>query len=192
MKKIRKKPPQGTGQSEGKVEKAESSPGVEATQWDVGGYSQWREETPEYWNTWAWPPHSDWKPWSGSFDYSWDRDSYRSPMSKEEDETVFKTPEPTRRTDSAQKLMSLASTSSLEVAEVHDQLRRCNSGDQMSFEYRLQQAKSAKKNEQNTKTQVPEDHGRWEILLLATHLLIPYYLQVRSLVVKSMGLEVKK
>ena len=158
VRKILKRKAKGTGQQEENAKKKESP---ETSKWDAGGYSQWREEAPEYWNNWAWPPHSDWKPWSGSYDYSWNGDSYRSPGSKEGD-GAFNTPEPTRRTDSAQKLMSQASTSSLEVAEVHDQLKRCNSGDQMSFAYRLQQAEEETKNNQDAKTQAPQDHGFWE------------------------------
>ena len=100
--------------------------------WDVGGYSQWREEAwaEPQWENWAWPPYSGWRPsyWQQAY---WDKDW-----------EGYRTPEQCRkpREDPATRSTLLSRASTEDLGSIQDQLRRCNTGDQVSFQYRLDEA----------------------------------------------------
>ena len=105
----------------------------EATQslWDAGGYSHWREEAwaEPQWEKWAWPPYPGWKP-------SYWQQAYWEPGN------MYKTPEqPTKTRDQASTRSTLLTRGSTDdLGSIQDQLQRCNSGDQASFQYRLDEA----------------------------------------------------
>ena len=111
----------------------------------TGGYSQWREEHPELWPNWQWPPYG-WRPsqyqsafWDENNPYRhyryYDWDANPPPTTPQ-----GKCPE-LRSPDTQSTLLSHSNSSlSEEVRDATEQLQRCTTAEQLTFQQRMCQA----------------------------------------------------
>lgn len=123
-----------------------------------GAYSQWREEAPDMWHLWDWPPKG-WRPskWQRSYwdssdpyygynTYTWDREEWWNPSSEEPSTsgTETQTPPPgpgqLRSPDTVSTLLSRSDSELARVNETIDGLQRANTVEQVTFEQKLNQA----------------------------------------------------
>ena len=124
----------------------ESFPGQqEWANYYTGGYSQWREEQPDMWSQWQWPPHG-WQP-SKYQDAYWDESNpyhkyryYKWDTSPEQATPEGKRPE-LRSPDTQSTLITRSSSGvSTEVEEAMEELQRCTTAEQLTFEQRMAEA----------------------------------------------------
>ena len=112
----------------------------------TGGYSQWREEQPDLWPSWQWPPYG-WRPsqYQNAF---WDENNpyhqyryYNWDGSSPEPATP-KGKQPELRSPDTQSTLLSRSTSSLsqEVQLATEQLQRCTTAQQLDFEQHVTEA----------------------------------------------------
>ena len=107
----------------GKKRAKEPSKGEErhmTPEYDMGGYSQWRETAwQDYGQSWRWPPYSDWTP-SDYGSGGWRNRDYEASE-----------PASTSKQSTASTVLSLSRASTQEILDIQDDLRRCNTGDQL-------------------------------------------------------------
>ena len=82
-----------------------------------GGWSQQREDQPELWQNWDWPPYSGWESYWGYDSANWDKWNYNTPQ------------RPTTRPAQEHSHMSRSSSMSSVELEKISKLLRTNTGD---------------------------------------------------------------